>query len=224
MESRSQFLSYDGVQLSYLNCWSLSITRWIQSHWREDNQEPYPQEVYDHFRPDEKAEYALLHFAPDFGSAVRQIQTHLQAAETAWAQFLPGLGKPSARTWQRVLMESQELQERIEKAIETISKGKPPKSNSIDSVIPEDMFRTIAGDLVLRDEVTEEDRPSSEWASICGFGDDTFRNRMSPKKPGPTWRVVESGSQRYRVHVEDLPVNLRGSKKQRDEYLNTLKE
>ena len=89
---------------------------------------------------------------------------------------------------------------------------------------PDDSIRTIAGDIVLRNELTEEDRPSSEWAVICGFSDDTFRNRMTHKAKGATWRIVESGSQRYRVHVEDLPPKIRGSKKQRDEFLKSLKD
>jgi hypothetical protein len=94
-----------------------------------------------------------------------------------------------------------------------------PKENSI----PDESIRTIAGDVVLRNELTEEDRPSGEWALICGFSDDTFRNRMSTEAKGPTWRIVESGSQRYRVHVEDLTPKIRGSKKQRDERLKEAK-
>ena len=90
--------------------------------------------------------------------------------------------------------------------------------------LPDDTIRTIAGDVVLRNELTEEDRPSGEWALICGFTDDTFRNRMTKKAKGPTWRIVESSSQRYRVHVEDLPQKIRGSKKQRDEFLKVSKD
>lgn len=93
----------------------------------------------------------------------------------------------------------------------------------IPSVLPDDQIRTMAGDIVLKNELTEEDRPSGEWALICGFSDDTFRNRMSTEAKGPTWRIVESGSQRYRVHVEDLPPKFRGSKKQRDERLRSPK-
>lgn len=90
--------------------------------------------------------------------------------------------------------------------------------------VEDDQIRTIAGDIVLRNELTEEDRPSGEWADICGFSDDTFRNRMKHQAKGATWRIVESGSQRYRVHVEDLPPKFRGSKKQRDEFLKSLKD
>ncbi|MCX7396557.1 MAG: hypothetical protein NT138_02630 [Planctomycetales bacterium] len=93
-----------------------------------------------------------------------------------------------------------------------------------ESTIPDDCLQTIAGDTVLRNELTEEDRPSGEWALICGFTDDTFRNRMTKKAKGPTWRIVESSSQRYRVHVEDLPQKFRGSKKQRDEFLKVSKD
>jgi hypothetical protein len=93
-----------------------------------------------------------------------------------------------------------------------------------EATIPDDSLQTIAGEIVLRNELTEEDRPSGEWALICGFSDDTFRNRMSTEAKGPTWRIVESGSQRYRVHVEDLPQKFRGSKKQRDEFLKLSKD
>lgn len=180
MESRSQFGGYDGIQLSYLNCWSLSITRWIQSHWKEDNQEPYPQEVYDHFRPDEKAENALLHFAPDFEFAIRQIERHLQATQLAWDQFLPDSGKPSARTWQRVLMESQGLQERIEKAIETISKGKKQEPAVDDRLVT---AKQVAAHLGI--ERTSLPPKEKEWPkpAVVGKGNRPSQWRLSDLKP-----------------------------------------
>lgn len=80
---------------------------------------------------------------------------------------------------------------------------------------------TLAGDRVRTDELSEEDRPPGEWARICnGISDDSFRNRMRRDRPGKTWRIVGSGSQRYRVHLEDLPPALRGAKRLRDEFLN----
>lgn len=99
----------------------------------------------------------------------------------------------------------------------------PAIVNLAAAPIADDRVQTIAGDIVLRNELTEEDRTSSEWAAICGFSDDTFLNRTRRDKPGETWRVVEGPPQRYRVHVEDLPVGVRGSKKQRDERLKAIK-
>ncbi len=90
--------------------------------------------------------------------------------------------------------------------------------------LPDDSLRTMAGDIVLKNELSEEDRPSSEWARICGIDADTFRNRRYRNKAGKTWRIVKSGSQRYRVHLEDLPLPLRGSKRLRDDHLNPPKK
>jgi hypothetical protein len=152
----------------------------MQSHWKEENREPYPQEVYDHFRPDEKAENALLHFAPDFESAIRQIQAHLQAAETAWAQFLPGLGKPSARTWQRVLMESQGLQERIEQAIEAIGKGKKQESVVDDRLVTAEQVAAYL--LIKRTSLSPKER---EWPepAVASKGNRPSQWRLSDLKP-----------------------------------------
>ena len=91
------------------------------------------------------------------------------------------------------------------------------------TVVPDDSIETIAGDIVLKNELTEEDRSSSDWALIYGFSDYTFLNRTRLYKPGNTWPVVECPPQRYRIHVEDLPSEIRGSKRQRDERLKMAK-
>lgn len=69
--------------------------------------------------------------------------------------------------------------------------------------IPAGMALCLNGDIVLREELSE-DRPSGEWARICGVGDDSIRHRFTHNRPGATWRVVDVGNQRYRIHVEDL--------------------
>lgn len=84
-------------------------------------------------------------------------------------------------------------------------------------------LRTVRGDVVFEKELTEEDRPSSEWAKICGVTVRTFQNRMKYKDgTGETWRIVECSSQRYRIHLEDLrkkAPSLWHSKKSRDDFL-----
>ena len=67
-----------------------------------------------------------------------------------------------------------------------------------------------------RDEFTDEDRPTGEWAVICGFSVETFRNRMNVQRPGRTWRIVQVNKGNYIVHLDDLPADVRGSKRIRD--------
>lgn len=83
----------------------------------------------------------------------------------------------------------------------------------------QDSAVTTDGRVFPRNEFTEESRRSGDWAKICGFGDDSFRNRMSEEKPGATWRISRLPNGHYIVHLDDLPGRLGGSKRLRDEAL-----
>jgi hypothetical protein len=86
-----------------------------------------------------------------------------------------------------------------------------------------DLVVTTTGREFPRDEFTDEDRPTGEWADICMISDDTFRNRMDESKPGPTWRIVCLPSSNYIVHLEDLPSDIRGSQRLRDDRLRVVR-
>ncbi|MCP4783907.1 MAG: hypothetical protein GY878_10165 [Fuerstiella sp.] len=88
---------------------------------------------------------------------------------------------------------------------------------------PDVDVETTSGQYFPRKEFTEEDRTSSEWAMLCGFSDDTFRNRMTAEKPGSTWRIAKRSSQRYIVHLDDLPKKTRGSDILREDRIKDLK-
>lgn len=101
----------------------------------------------------------------------------------------------------------------------------PGPISATESGASEEIIVAMDGRRCLRNEFTEDDRLASEWAAICGFSDDTFRNRMKAKKgTGPTWRIFKVSSQRYIVHVDDLPSQVRGSIQIREERLPKAKE
>lgn len=83
----------------------------------------------------------------------------------------------------------------------------------------EETATTTTGQTLSRDEFTPEDLPTGDWASILDVSPQSFRNRMSSNLPGATWRIAEVSSQRYIVHLDDLPRSLK-SKPQRDDALN----
>jgi hypothetical protein len=85
--------------------------------------------------------------------------------------------------------------------------------------LPDSLITTTTEEKLPRGEFTEEDRPSGDWATILDVSGQTFRNRMTRSAKGPTWRISEVAPQRYVIHLDDLPSELR-SKRLRDDKLN----
>ena len=86
----------------------------------------------------------------------------------------------------------------------------------------EPTVETTDGRQFPRNEFSDDDRSTGEWAAICGISVETFRNRMSQKKGGKTWRIGRLPNGRYIVHVDDLPADVRGSKRVRDDKLKQV--
>jgi hypothetical protein len=173
MESEPQYVSYDDVQSSYLFAWALSIKRWVQRH----EGKPFPQEVYDHFRPGKQAENALLYFDAKCKTVIHQAERHLQATESAFNRFV---NNPSERTWQRTLIEAEALQDRIEKVLEAIRRGKVQRPLDDEKLVTAKDVATY-----LRIERTSLSPKEKEWPepAVVGKGNRPSQWRRCDLKP-----------------------------------------
>ena len=112
--------------------------------------------------------------------------------------------------WQ---MPSEAVQDDLRRHLERLKESQTELLPDADEVL------TTVGRKLRREEFTDDDRPTSEWAALCQFSDETFRNRMDDAKPGKTWRIVRMPNGNYIVHLDDLPDRVRGSKRIREDRL-----
>jgi len=78
-------------------------------------------------------------------------------------------------------------------------------------------IKTVNGENLPESEFTEE-RTTADWCRILSCSHGTFRNRVSPDKPGDTYRAWSKRRGRYRLFIPDLPPDRR-SEHQRLERL-----